>query len=91
AVYPTLGVGDVGILFGKACIGGVAVAQQGYEAQHCQGETLGVLHEEEALIWETVERVECAGLRTVYKISVSNISYAAGVDSRYRIITHNGV
>ncbi|WKD48412.1 hypothetical protein [Microbulbifer spongiae] len=62
-----------------------------YEAQHCQGVQLGVLHEEEPLTWETVERVQCAGLRTVYKISVGNISYAAGLDSRHRIITHNGV
>ncbi|MFS1526224.1 hypothetical protein ACL7TT_19350, partial [Microbulbifer sp. 2304DJ12-6] len=60
-----------------------------YEAQHCQGVKLGVLHEEEPLTWETVERVECAGLRTVYKISVGNISYAAGVDSQHRVITHN--
>ncbi|MFS1523795.1 hypothetical protein ACL7TT_06715, partial [Microbulbifer sp. 2304DJ12-6] len=60
-----------------------------YEAQHCQGVKLGVLHEEEPLTWETVEQVECAGLRTVYKISVGNISYAAGVDSQHRVITHN--
>ncbi|WKD48400.1 hypothetical protein [Microbulbifer spongiae] len=55
-----------------------------------RGVTLGVLHEEEPLTWETVERVECAGLRTVYKISVGNISYAAGVDRAHRVITHNG-
>ncbi|WP_020411141.1 hypothetical protein [Microbulbifer variabilis] len=61
-----------------------------YEAQHCQGVELGVLHEEEPLTWETVERVECAGLRTVYKISVGGKSYAAGVDPLHRIITHNG-
>ncbi|MFS1526380.1 hypothetical protein ACL7TT_20225, partial [Microbulbifer sp. 2304DJ12-6] len=60
-----------------------------YEAQHCQRVTLGVLHEEEPLTWETVKQVECAGLRTVYKISVCNISYAAGVDSQHRVITHN--
>ncbi|WP_299948657.1 hypothetical protein [uncultured Microbulbifer sp.] len=60
-----------------------------YEAQHCQRVKLGVLHKEEPLTWETVERVEGAGLRTVYKISVGNISYAAGVDSQHRVITHN--
>ncbi|WP_299947374.1 hypothetical protein [uncultured Microbulbifer sp.] len=60
-----------------------------YEAQHCQGVTLGVLHKEEPLTWETVKRVECAGLHTVYKIGVGNISYAAGMDSQHRVITHN--
>ncbi|WHI52721.1 hypothetical protein P3339_08155 [Microbulbifer sp. MLAF003] len=62
-----------------------------YEAQNCQGVELGVLHEDEPLTWETVERVECAGLRSVYKVSVGGKSYAAGVDPQHRIITHNGV
>ncbi|WP_445366203.1 hypothetical protein ACJJJB_10500 [Microbulbifer sp. ANSA001] len=62
-----------------------------YEAQHCQGVELVVLHEEEPLTWEHVERVECAGLRTVYKVSVGGKSYAAGIDPQHRIITHNGV
>ncbi|WP_353377284.1 hypothetical protein [Microbulbifer sp. NBRC 101763] len=62
-----------------------------YEAQHCQGFELVVLHEEEPLTWEHVERVECAGLRTVYKVSVGGKSYAAGIDPQHRIITHNGV
>ncbi|WHI52412.1 hypothetical protein P3339_06420 [Microbulbifer sp. MLAF003] len=60
-----------------------------YEAQHCQGVELGVLHEEEPLTWETVERVECAGRRTVYKISVGVKSYAAGINPLHRVITHN--
>ncbi|WP_445365586.1 hypothetical protein ACJJJB_01560 [Microbulbifer sp. ANSA001] len=66
-------------------------AGQVYEAQHCQGVELGVLHEEDPLTWERVERVECAGLHTVYKVSVGGKSYAAGVDPQHRIITHNGV
>ncbi|WHI50492.1 hypothetical protein P3339_18930 [Microbulbifer sp. MLAF003] len=61
-----------------------------YEAQYCEGVELGVLHEEEPLTWEAVERVECAGLHTVYKVSVGGKSYAAGVDPLHRIITHNG-
>ncbi|WP_444946451.1 hypothetical protein ACJJIP_06510 [Microbulbifer sp. VTAC004] len=64
---------------------------QVYEAQNCEGVELGVLHEEEPLTWERVERVECAGLRTVYKVSVGGKSYAAGVNPLHRIITHNGV
>ncbi|WP_444946558.1 hypothetical protein ACJJIP_07495 [Microbulbifer sp. VTAC004] len=64
---------------------------QVYEAQNCQGVELSVLHEDEPLTWETVERVECAGLRTVYKVSVGGKSYAAGENPLHRIITHNGV
>ncbi|GAA5446206.1 hypothetical protein Misp06_04415 [Microbulbifer sp. NBRC 101763] len=66
-------------------------AGQVYEAQNCQGVELGVLHEEEPLTWERVERVECAGLHTVYKISVGGKSYAAGENPLHRVITHNGV
>ncbi|WP_444958214.1 hypothetical protein [Microbulbifer sp. ZKSA002] len=62
-----------------------------YLAQDCQGVELGVLHEDEPLTWEPVTSVECAGLRTVYKISVGNISYAAGIDPQHRIITHNAI
>ncbi|MCO1336502.1 hypothetical protein MO867_19400, partial [Microbulbifer sp. OS29] len=62
-----------------------------YLAQDCQGVELGVLHEDEPLTWEPVTSVECAGLLTVYKISVGNISYAAGVDPEHRIITHNAI
>ncbi|BBM00439.1 hypothetical protein [Microbulbifer sp. GL-2] len=62
-----------------------------YEAQNCQGVELGVLHKEKPLTWESVERVECAGLRTVYKISVGGKSYAAGINPLHRVITHNGV
>ncbi|GAA5444857.1 hypothetical protein Misp06_03049 [Microbulbifer sp. NBRC 101763] len=64
---------------------------QVYEAQNCQGVELGVLHEEEPLTWERVERVECAGLHTVYKKSVGGKNYAAGENPLHRIITHNGV
>ncbi|WNZ54786.1 hypothetical protein QT397_18145 [Microbulbifer sp. MKSA007] len=64
---------------------------QVYLAQDCVDVELGVLHEDEPLTWETVERVECAGLRTVYKISVGNISYAAGADPQHRVITHNAI
>ncbi|WP_444914629.1 hypothetical protein [Microbulbifer sp. TRSA007] len=60
-----------------------------YLAQDCQGVELGVLHDDEPLTWETVVSVKCVGPRTVYKISVGNISYAAGVDPKHRVITHN--
>ncbi|QFT53548.1 hypothetical protein [Microbulbifer sp. THAF38] len=62
-----------------------------YWAQDCQGVELGVLHEEQPMTWEVVERVECAGLRTVHKLSVGGKSYAAGLDPQHRVITHNGV
>ncbi|WP_444926791.1 hypothetical protein ACJJI4_01340 [Microbulbifer sp. TRSA002] len=62
-----------------------------YWAQDCQGVELGVLHKDEPLTWEIVERVECAGLRTVHKLSVGGKSYAAGLDPQHRVITHNGV
>ncbi|WP_444917627.1 hypothetical protein [Microbulbifer sp. JMSA003] len=60
-----------------------------YLAQDCHGVELGVLHGDEPMTWETVVSVKCAGPRTVYKISVGNISYAAGVDPQHRVITHN--
>ncbi|MEX2962851.1 hypothetical protein [Microbulbifer sp. TYP-18] len=60
-----------------------------YEAQNARGVLLGVLHNDDPLAWETVTHVQCAGLRTVYKISVGGISYAAGIDPQHRVITHN--
>ncbi|WP_445364888.1 hypothetical protein ACJJJB_00005 (plasmid) [Microbulbifer sp. ANSA001] len=62
-----------------------------YEAQDCLGVELGALHEEEALAWEVVERVEDVGLQAVYKISVGDISYASGEDPCHRVVTHNQV
>ncbi|WP_444907881.1 hypothetical protein ACJJIR_07625 [Microbulbifer sp. SSSA008] len=60
-----------------------------YLAQDCVGVALGTLHNCDPLIWEKVVSVECAGLRTVYKISVGGISFAAGVNPEHRVITHN--
>ncbi|MEW5249690.1 hypothetical protein [Microbulbifer discodermiae] len=60
-----------------------------YEAQNAKGVLLGVLHNDDPPVWEIVTHVQCAGLRTVYKISVGGISYAAGIDPQHRVITHN--
>ncbi|WP_444893638.1 hypothetical protein ACJJIE_03920 [Microbulbifer sp. TRSA001] len=60
-----------------------------YMAQDCAGVELGTMHNRNPLTWEKVVNVECAGLRTVYKISVGGISFAAGVDPEHRVITHN--
>ncbi|AWF81529.1 hypothetical protein BTJ40_12235 [Microbulbifer sp. A4B17] len=60
-----------------------------YLAQDCAGVELGAMHCSDPLTWEKVVSVECVGLRTVYKISVGGISFAAGVDPEHRVITHN--
>ncbi|QFT55575.1 hypothetical protein [Microbulbifer sp. THAF38] len=60
-----------------------------YWAQDCHGVELGTCHHGEPFSWEKVVSVECAGLRTVYKISVGGISYASGVDPLHLVVTHN--
>ncbi|WP_444922695.1 hypothetical protein ACJJH9_00025 (plasmid) [Microbulbifer sp. DLAB2-AF] len=62
---------------------------QVYMAQDCVGVELGTMHHNDPMTWEKVVSVECAGLRTVYKISVGGISFAAGVNPDHRVITHN--
>lgn len=44
----------------------------------------------QTLCWETVTRCEIIGERPVMHISVGDGSFAAGIDPRNRIITHNG-
>jgi hypothetical protein len=42
------------------------------------------------LVWEKVTRAEIIGEQPVMHISVGNGSFAAGVNAKNRIITHNG-
>ena len=53
------------------------------------GMQLGVLHHNDPLRWERVVAVTPAGLRTVYRLSCGNISFAAGVEPDHRVVTHN--
>ena len=53
------------------------------------GMQLGVLHNDDPLVWERVASVEPVGPRTVYHLSCGNISFAAGTDPAHRVITHN--